>query len=102
MCRCLCKRPGAMNSRMSKSKHAPTTIPTHVDYWRIFRDLPFACLLFEANDLEFTIVDMNRERERQDNTTREKHIGHALIEDFPSTPDEHGRTRDKEMNQAIR
>jgi len=73
-----------------------------VEYWRVFRELPLSCILFEANDPEFTIVDMNRAREVQNNTTREKHIGRSLPQEFPVIPDEEGRIKNEEMIEAIR
>jgi PAS domain-containing protein len=86
---------------MSPSKPIKRQDSAAVEYWRVFRELPLPCMLFEANDPEFTIVDMNRARELQGNTTREKHIGHSLPKEFPIVPGQYGDMSDEKMLDAI-
>jgi signal transduction histidine kinase len=87
---------------MSPSKPVKPQDSAAVEYWRVFRELPMACLLFEANEPEFTIVDMNRARELQGNTTREQHIGRSLPKAFPLAPGQYEGVDAEKMLMTIR
>lgn len=65
---------------MSKSEPSK---PEPVDFWAIFRDLPGPYLLFEANDPTFTIVEVNKARERMTGISRAACIGRPLFEVHP-------------------
>ncbi|MEJ0072539.1 MAG: ATP-binding protein [Candidatus Saccharibacteria bacterium] len=80
-----------MNLRTSKSKPADAAeVAPGISYWHLFHDLPEPHMLFRANDPQYTIVDMNKARERQTGTRRRQAIGRPLFEVFPP-PDEESR-----------
>lgn len=76
---------------MSKSSDA-ALYSGALDYWQIFRELPESYLLVEADDPDFTIVEMNKERERLTNAVRETSIGRPCFTVYPDTSDEFKKT----------
>jgi two-component system sensor histidine kinase VicK len=55
------------------------------DFWNVFRELPESYLLFEANDPIFTIVDLNKAREKLTGIRRKDAVGKPLFNAYPDT-----------------
>src|ERR1700761_5962702 len=54
------------------------TAQESVDYWRVFRDMPDPCVLFEAVP-PYRVIEVNKAREAIMNSTREEVVGRPLF-----------------------
>jgi PAS domain S-box-containing protein len=84
---------------MSKSNE---TAREPLDYRKLFQALPESYLLFEVNDPDFTIVEVNEARERVTGISREASIGRPLFEVFPDRNDDYRTTGMNELREYIR
>jgi len=67
---------------MSKSKAGPDD--EALNYFQLFQALPASYLLLKADSPRFTIVDLNKARERLTNVRREDAIGQPLLTAYPN------------------
>jgi signal transduction histidine kinase len=52
----------------------------NIDFWAVFQDLPEPYLLFAANDPEFTVIEVNKARERMTGVSRELSVVRPFFE----------------------
>lgn len=73
---------------------------TGIDYWRLFRDLPEAYLLFEASS-PYTIVDMNKAREKLVGVLREDAVGRSLFDIYPYSSERFRATVGQNLRERL-
>ncbi len=89
-----------MSSKTSRSRAVADGQKT-VDYWRLFRDLPDACLLFEASDPDYMIVEANKAREEMMQISRADTIGRPLFSVPPYTGEQFKSGPGKDLRQHL-
>src|SRR5690348_169822 len=102
MCHFWCRQREATNSRMSKSKSDLQQTAETLDYWKLFQDLPDPYMVVAVDDPDFTIVAVNKARERLTGKSREESVGKPLFDVLPGISDTQGKAGIKEMRQYLR
>ena len=87
--------------RTSKSNgKSPQESP--IDFRTLFQDLPESYLLVKADDPTFTIIDLNKARERLAEVPRAKAVGRPLFEVYPNLNNSEGKVTGNRVHQSFK